>query len=176
LKGFRRDNTAMPDYYKAWEKMASNIDEDSSDEEKALDTGKVKAVKQPEAMSQAEMMRPTSGAAPNTHIVVKGARRQQYSIAEEFKQQGNSYFTSLEYSKAIECYTKCINSFVDDSDPTTLKTVALSNRSQCYLNLKAYPKALTDADEAVKRDPTHVKSYGRRGTAHYYINKLKLAK
>jgi hypothetical protein len=42
LKGYRRDNTAMPDYYKAWEKMASNIDEDSSDEETTLG---VKAVK-----------------------------------------------------------------------------------------------------------------------------------
>ena len=33
LKKFRRDNTAMPDYYKAWEKMAANIDDDSSEEE-----------------------------------------------------------------------------------------------------------------------------------------------
>ena len=32
----------MPDYYKAWEKMAANIDEDSSDEE--VSTG-VKPVK-----------------------------------------------------------------------------------------------------------------------------------
>jgi hypothetical protein len=32
----------MPDYYKAWEKMASNIDEDSSEEEEIKG---VKAVK-----------------------------------------------------------------------------------------------------------------------------------
>jgi Tfp pilus assembly protein PilF len=55
-------------------------------------------------------------------------------------------------------------------------TISLSNRAQCYLNLKAYPKAHADANEACTRDPTHVKSFGRRGTAHYYMHKLKLAK
>lgn len=35
LKGYRRDNTAMPDYYKAWDKLAANIDEESDDEVEA---------------------------------------------------------------------------------------------------------------------------------------------
>ena len=52
----------------------------------------------------------------------------------------------------------------------------MSNRSQCYLNLKCYPKAFTDADEALKRDSDHVKSLGRRGTACYYMHQLKKAK
>ena len=45
---------------------------------------KFKEPKQP--MSQAEMMQATSGAKPNTKIVVKGGLRKQLPLAEEFKQ------------------------------------------------------------------------------------------
>jgi len=41
--------------------------------------------------------------------------------------------------------------------------------------LKAYPKAFADADLAVKSDPTHIKSLGRRGTAGFYLRKFKIA-
>ena len=130
MKKYRRDNTAMPDYYKAWDKLSKSIDNDESDEEEVVgQDGKVKAIRSPEPQTQEEMMRRTSGASPNTHIVVKGARRKNVTIAEEFKQQGNSYFTSLEYSKAIECYSKCLNSFVDGTDNESLYVIALSNRS-----------------------------------------------
>jgi hypothetical protein len=33
LEKYKRDNTAMPDYYKAWDKLASNIDEEDDDED-----------------------------------------------------------------------------------------------------------------------------------------------
>ncbi len=97
----------MPDYYKAWDKFAASIDE----EDETIDTGKIQAEDPNKQFSQAEMMQRTSGARPNTEIVVKGARRARLSIADEFKTQGNSYFVSLEYSKAIECYTRCLNAF-----------------------------------------------------------------
>lgn len=112
----KRDTTPMPDYYKAWDKIGREIEElDSSDE----DTGDATRAKNPkfreENKSQAEMFKPTSGAAPNTSIVVKGARQQQLSFAEECKLQGNAYFVSLDYSKAIECYTRCLNNIQKDS-------------------------------------------------------------
>ena len=66
----------MPDYYKAWDKIGRELeDADSSDEN---DTGNEVRAKNPkfreENKSTAEMFKPTSGAAPNTSIVVKGAR------------------------------------------------------------------------------------------------------
>ena len=81
------------------------------------------------------MMQLTSGAPPNTKIVVKGGLRKQLPLAEEFKNQGNSYFVSLEYANAIECYTKCIDAI--DHHPSTkqvdkpqeLRMLALSNRA-----------------------------------------------
>lgn len=177
----KRDNTPMPDYYKAWDKIGREIEDlDSSDE----DTGDATRAKNPkyreENKSQMEMFKPTSGAKPNTSIVVKGARQQQISFAEECKLQGNAYFVSLDYSKAIECYTRCLNNIDKDAariaDPEEMRKLTLSNRSQAYLKLKAHSKAYDDADKALKIDPSHFKSLGRRGTASYYLGRVKQAK
>ena len=81
------------------------------------------------------MMQRTSGAAPNTKIVVKGGLRKQLPLAEEFKSQGNSYFVSLEYANAIECYSKCIDAVENHpstkliAKPVEMKMLAFSNRA-----------------------------------------------
>ena len=81
------------------------------------------------------MMARTRGAKPNTQMVVKGARQKHVSMAEEFKQQGNSYHVSLEFSKAIECYTKSLNSVERGQDANLItnklemKKLILSNRA-----------------------------------------------
>ena len=107
------------------------------------------------------------------------------SVAEEFKAQGNSYFVSLEYSNAIDCYSKSLialdemlanPSSVQVADPKEFRKLVLSNRAQSYLKLKAYHKAFADADAALQLDPVHVKSLGRRGTACYYLDKFRQAK
>ena len=127
------------------------------------------------------MFRPTTGAKPNTSIVVKGARLRQMSMVEEYKSQGNSYFVSFEYSNAIEQYTRCINAIDTGKDldtiedPQRMKMLVLSNRAQAYLKLKAYGKAYDDANRACLIDSTHVKSVGRRGTAAYYLGNLRQA-
>ena len=174
----------MPDYYKAWDKIGREAD--NSDDSDTNDTGDASKAKNPkfkeEDKSTADMFKPTSGAAPNTTIVVKGARQQQMSFADECKQQGNAFFVALDYSKAIECYTRCLK-HIDEgkdshliADKQEMKKLVYSNRAQAYLKLKAYAKAFEDADKAVKIDPGHVKSVGRRGTANYYLGKLKPAK
>jgi len=54
-----------------------------------------------------------------------------------------------------------------------MKTIVLSNRAQSYLKLKAHNKAWDDANAALERDPHHLKSLGRRGTASFYLKKFK---
>lgn len=173
----------MPDYYKAWDKIGREADNSDSDDSDTGDATKAKNPKyRDEGKSTAEMFKPTSGAAPNTRIVVKGARQQQLSFAEESKLQGNAFFVSLDYSKAIECYTRCLNNIDGAKDshliqnPTEMKKLVLSNRSQAYLKLKAHAKAYDDANRAILMDPAHVKSIGRRGTAAYYLGRIKEAK
>lgn len=63
----------MPDYYKAWDRF--DIDEalDSDEEKKTTPSSSKITYKEPEPpKSQADMMRLTSGAKPNTKIVIKG--------------------------------------------------------------------------------------------------------
>ena len=71
----------MPDYYKAWDKIGRELEEaEASDDSDNNDTGDQFKAKNPkfveDTRSTAEMFKPTSGAAPNTTIVVKGARQQ----------------------------------------------------------------------------------------------------
>jgi hypothetical protein len=56
------------------------------------------------------------------------------SLAEEFKSQGNSYFVSLEYSKSIDCYSKCLKAIEDFptnniTSDAEMRKLVLSNRS-----------------------------------------------
>lgn len=143
LEKFKRDNTAMPDYYKAWDKFGKALDELDEDEVEAATNPTAITVPQPK--NAAEMMARTSGAAPNTSIVIKGGLRKPVSVAEEFKQQGNSYFISLEYSKAIDCYNKCLKAIDDFGGDLEIKKLVLSNRAQAYIKLKVYAKAFEDA-------------------------------
>ncbi len=74
----------MPDYYKAWDRF--NVDEAlDSDEESNKQTNKIKYKEPEQPQSQAEMMRPTSGAAPNTKIVIKGGTQALNADAEHLK-------------------------------------------------------------------------------------------
>lgn len=90
------------------------------------------------------MMKRTSGAKPNTKLVIKGGTIKKSGQAEQLKLQGNAFFLSLEYEKAIDCYDRCFV-HIDDSDHS-LKTVVLSNKAQCYMKMKKYIKAYDFAD------------------------------
>jgi tetratricopeptide (TPR) repeat protein len=142
----------MPDYYKAWDKFGKALDDIDEDEVSVATNPKAVDVKGPQ--NAQEMMARTSGAAPNTSIVIKGGLRKPVTLAEEFKSQGNSYFISLEYSKAIDCYNKCLKA-IDDLPTNNLdqdqemRKVVLSNRAQAYIKLKVYYKAYDDAHAAL---------------------------
>lgn len=68
----------MPDYYKAWDKISKQVEEDADSD------NEVEAIKFKEE-TNVNMMQLTSGAPPNTKIVVKGGLRKQLPLAEEFK-------------------------------------------------------------------------------------------
>lgn len=54
-------------------------------------------------------------------------------------------------------------------------TALYSNRSQCYLNLKNFERAVQDATSALQIDNTHAKSYFWRAKASYYLKRFKHA-
>ena len=95
-------------------------------------------------------------------------------MADTLKQQGNAFFISLDYEKAIDCYTRCIPHIHDSNHE--LKTIAYSNRAQCNIKLKRYEQAFQDADKAIQFDPNHLKSIQRRGTSAYFTSRLRRAR
>ncbi|QEL62655.1 hypothetical protein SBP28_004372 [Candidozyma auris] len=90
--------------------------------------------------------------------------------AEEYKAEGNKLFAAKEFDKAIEQFTKAI----ETSDVPN--HVLYSNRSACYASLKNFTKALEDAEKCVEINPTWAKGYNRVGAAQYGIGNLEDAK
>jgi serine/threonine-protein phosphatase 5 len=88
--------------------------------------------------------------------------------ATRHKDLGNALLGQHRYTQAVEQYTKAISLC-----PTA---IFLSNRAQAYIKLESYGLAIQDADEATRLDPSYVKAYYRRGSAHFALGKLKDAK
>ena len=86
--------------------------------------------------------------------------------ADQFKQEGNQAFAAKDYAKAIELFSKAIE--VSE----TPNHVLYSNRSACYASSKDFAKALEDAKECVKINPSWAKGYNRLGAAHYGLGDL----
>ncbi|CAI5735166.1 unnamed protein product [Hyaloperonospora brassicae] len=90
------------------------------------------------------------------------------SRQEVEKRDGNERYARGEYAAAIESYTRCL-------DCNLQNAVVLSNRAMAYLKNQEFVKAEDDCTSALKIDPTHVKSYTRRGTARNALGKHRLA-
>lgn len=77
-------------------------------------------------------------------------------------------FLEKEYDKAIEMYTKAI-----ESDPNN--AVYYANRSLAHLRVESFGSALEDGIAAVKSDPAYLKGYYRRAAAQMSLGKFKKA-
>ena len=77
---------------------------------------------------------------------------------KELKEQGNKLFAARNYEAAIECYTKALTK--NPSVPHYF-----TNRALCYLNQKRWPQAISDARQALEKDPNLVKG-------HFYLGEF----
>jgi stress-induced-phosphoprotein 1 len=82
----------------------------------------------------------------------------QMQFAEEFKAEGNKFFSSGKYEEAIVMFSKAID--IDSSNH-----VLFSNRSAAFASLKDFTNALKDAEKTVELSPTWAKGYSRLGAA-----------
>lgn len=130
----QRDTTPMFNYYKNWDKYADDalkeLDKESDDDVDGGDgfiPAKKPTFEDEGPLSQAQMLQRTSGARPNTKVVIKGGTIKKNTLADQLKAEGNAFFASLDFDRAIEKYTRCIPE-VPASDHT-LRTVVYSNRA-----------------------------------------------
>ena len=77
---------------------------------------------------------------------------------KELKEQGNKLFAARNYEAAIECYTKALTK--NPSVPHYF-----TNRALCSLNQKRWPQAISDAKQALEKDPNLVKG-------HFYLGEF----
>ena len=87
---------------------------------------------------------------------------------DEIHTRGNEYFAKKQYAKALECYTRCL-----DSEVSRETAVMYSNRAMVYLKLKQFANAESDATSALQICPTHSKSLHRRALARLSLGKLR---
>lgn len=89
--------------------------------------------------------------------------------SEEFKAKANKCFADNQLKEAIELYVSAL-----ELNPSN--HILYANRAFCHIKLENYGSAILDASEAIRREPSYIKGYYRRGTANLALGKLKQAK
>ncbi|KIY61303.1 hypothetical protein CYLTODRAFT_427598 [Cylindrobasidium torrendii FP15055 ss-10] len=100
------------------------------------------------------------------------------SIQEELKAEGNKFFGAKNYAQAIEKYSAAIQLYEAAADIGDHPKVAVlyANRAACYLNLKEYLSAISDAKQATEKDPKYVKAWARLAVAHDKLGDYRLSR
>ncbi|KAK9466069.1 hypothetical protein V1512DRAFT_264665 [Lipomyces arxii] len=81
------------------------------------------------------------------------------SEADQFKAQGNAFFSSKQYDEAIQAFTKAI-----EVSPAP-NHILFSNRSGSYASKNDFANALKDAESCISIAPTWAKGYTRKAFA-----------
>ncbi|OMP86535.1 Heat shock protein sti1-like protein [Diplodia seriata] len=77
---------------------------------------------------------------------------------EEARELGNEKFKNADWAGAVEAYSEMIKRAPEDPR-------GFSNRAACYIKLLAFPSAVQDCDEAIKRDNKFIRAYLRKAQA-----------
>lgn len=88
--------------------------------------------------------------------------------AATLKKQGDTSFSTGDYSSAIKHYTSAIS--IDDSN-----AVLYSNRAACLLKVNERSRALRDGERCVELKPDWGKGYGRKAAAQFSLKRYEAA-
>ena len=92
-------------------------------------------------------------------LLEKERQEQKQMTAWDYRRQGNRYYNSGQYAKAVESYSAAI-----DMQP---KTAQFYNDRGCsYSFLEEYNSAISDFDKAIELDPKFASAYNNRGYAY----------
>lgn len=95
---------------------------------------------------------------------------------DEIKAKANLAFKANKFQEAEQLYSSALKTAILNGADGKVQAVLLGNRSYARLKLEQYGFAITDATEALERNPSYVKAYYRRGSAHFALSKYKEAR
>lgn len=98
------------------------------------------------------------------------------ATVDEIKDKANQAFKANRFTEAEHLYTNALNQALKVGSDGKVLAVLLGNRSAARLKLEQYGFAITDATEALERNPSYIKAYYRRGGAYFALCKYKEAK
>jgi tetratricopeptide (TPR) repeat protein len=88
------------------------------------------------------------------------------ALANEAKEEGNSYFRSKDYDNAISSYSRAVNLCpVDDENKESL-SVFLGNRAAAYFSVGEFDCVIDDCTASLELKPDYVKVLMRRSQAY----------
>ncbi|GMF44857.1 unnamed protein product [Phytophthora fragariaefolia] len=85
------------------------------------------------------------------------------------KNEGNDFFKSGDFPKAVERYTEAIK-----RDPSC--AVYYANRAAAYTKLTSFNEAKKDCEKAIELDPKYVKAYSRMGAIQCFMKEFHKAR
>ena len=97
------------------------------------------------------------------NAIAERMARQRESL--EAKEKAIEAFNEQNYKGAVDLLKKAIKLDPDNH-------IFYSNRAATFMALEQYEKALVDADECIRLQPTWAKGYSRRGAALFRLDKL----
>lgn len=95
---------------------------------------------------------------------------------QEIKAKANAAFKDKKFLEAEQLYSSALKHANVVGADGKMQAVLLGNRSYARIKLEQYGVAISDATDALNKNPGYIKAYYRRGTAHFAMCKYKEAK
>lgn len=97
-----------------------------------------------------------------------GKKKPSKSNPDALKEEGNKAFANGSYQMAIDFYSQAID--------LKQSHIYYANRANAHLELGNFENCIQDCDEAIKIEPSFVKSYIRKGNALFNSKRVTEAK
>lgn len=103
-------------------------------------------------------------------ILSEEVKEQRHNESLAFKAQGNECFKNAEYDKAVDFYTKGIETCPKCYKKTV--SILLSNRAACHMKTDEKEKAIEDCTQALEGNQYYTKARIRRAQMYEATEKL----
>jgi stress-induced-phosphoprotein 1 len=105
---------------------------------------------------------------------MEARRRSGLSPNEALKEKGDDAYKNAQFEKAIEYYTKCIDSLGHENQ-SELMIKTRSNRAACYKQISNFDGTIEDCTMVLEADPENVKALVRRAQAFEAVERYRMA-